>query len=210
MAHDQHPGPSNGPWGLLGIDEGTLPRADTPSPGPIGLDAKGAGKNAPQPSLAERIVAYARARLGQVHGNGECFTLADDALKAAGARSAADFGQVAPDVDYVWGTPVNRVDLRAGDVIQLRDYRVDIEMTAPQPDGSTEIVDAFEERPHHTALVESVGTDGRVRVLEQNHPVGTAVTRNVLHLSSTTYNSGTTTHRVTVQGTFWFYRAQAR
>lgn len=209
MGNGLRPGPLNGP-SSLDVDDGTLPRVGSPPPGPIGLDAKTNAKNAPQPSMAERIVAYARARRGQRHGNGECFTLADDALKSSGAKGAADYGQVSPEADYVWGTAVTRTDLQPGDVIQMRDYRVDIERTEKKSDGSEEIFDIFEERPHHTAIVESIGTDGRVTVLEQNHPVGTAVTRNVFHLTSTTYSAGNVTSKVTVKGTFWFYRPQAR
>ena len=39
-------------------------------------------------------MAFATQRMGTRHGDGECFTLADDALKKAGAKSAADFGKV--------------------------------------------------------------------------------------------------------------------
>ena len=209
MGNGLLPGPVNGP-GSPDLDEGTLPRAGTPLPGSIGLDAKGGGKNAPQPSMSDRVLAFARQRRGQAHGNGECFTLADGALRNAGAKSAADFGQVTPDADYVWGTAVTRTDLRPGDVIQMRDYHVEVNSTTEHPDGSADIDTREEERPHHTAIVESIGTNGRVTVLEQNFPVGQGVTRHVLHLTSTTYSSGSTTTQVAVRGTFWFYRPEAR
>ena len=187
------------------IDDGTLPRIATPEPGPIGLDSKGGGTKQAHQSMAEQIIAFAAQRRGQVFGNGECFTLADRALRSAGAKSAADFGRVEPDADYVWGTSINRSDLRPGDIIQLRDYHCDLEMRS-----ETEIVERAEDRPHHTAIVESVGSSGVVTVLEQNFPEGTGVRRNRLHLSSVTYSSGDTTTTATVRGTFWFYRPQAR
>ena len=210
MGNGNSPGPWNGPSSLA-VDDGTMPRIGAPPPGPIGLDAKNEGaKTPPPPSITDRVVAYARERLNSVHGNGECFTLADDALKNSGAKSAADYGAVAPDVDYVWGKAVTRSDLKPGDVIQMKNYRVDIEQTTTNADGSQEIIDIFEERPHHTAIVESIGTDGRVTVLEQNHPIGTSVTRNVFHLTNATYSSGSTQSKVKVKGTLWYYRPQPR
>jgi len=208
MGNGLLPGPANGP-GSPQIDEGTLPRAGTPPPGAIGLDAKG-GKGAPQQSLSDRVLAFARQRIGQVHGDGECFTLADDALRQANAKSAADFGQVGPDIDYVWGKTVARTALQPGDIIQLRDYHAEISSNTDNPDGSSESDSKSEARPHHTAIVESVGSGGTVTVLEQNVPDGSAVTRNVLHLTDSTSSSGNTTTTVTVTGTMWFYRPQAR
>jgi len=204
------PGPANDLGYRIDIDPGTTPRTETPPPGPIGLDAKGGGTKQPQQSMADRIVAYARQRRGQVHGNGECFTLADDALRNAGAHSASHYGQVTPDADYVWGTAISQTDLRPGDVIQMRDYHCDLETRTENPDGSADIVTREESRPHHTAIVESVGANGVVMVLEQNFPEGTAVTRNRLHLSSVTYTHGGATVTASVRGTFWFYRPQAR
>jgi hypothetical protein len=210
MGNGTRPGPMNGPTSIA-VDDGTMPRVGTPSPGPVGLDTKNDdAKTPPPPSIADKILAYARGKLTTVHGDGECFTLADDSLKDAGAKSAADFGRVAPDVDYVWGKAVTRVDLKPGDVIQMKGYRVDIEETTKSDGQPTEIVDIFEERPHHTAIVESIGTDGRVTVLEQNHPIGTAVTRNVIHLTNATYSSGNTTTKVKVKGTLWYYRPQPK
>ena len=210
MGNGLVPGPVSGLGVRSDIDEGTSARMDTPPPGAVGLDAKGGAAKGATPSMADRIIAFASHRRGQVHGNGECFTLADDALRHAGAKSAADFGQVTPDADYVWGTAVSRTDLRPGDIIQLRDYHLELESTTEHPDGSSESESRVESRPHHTAIVESIGTDGRVTVLEQNVPDGGPVTRNVLHLTSTTYTSGAATVQAVVTGTFWFYRPQAR
>ena len=92
----------------------------------------------------------------------------------------------------------------------MRDYRADFTTNTNNPDGSSGTGTHFEERPHHTAIVESVSTEGRVTVLEQNFPDGSAVTRNVLHLTNRTSTSGNTTTEVIVQGKFWFYRPQSR
>ena len=192
------------------IDPGTSARIESPTPGPVGLDAKGGTPKQTQASMADQIVGFPRRHRGERVGDGECFTLADRALRNAGARSARDYGDVSPNVDYVWGTSVNLSDLRAGDVIQFRGYRFDREIVAHNADGSTTTTNDFQERPHHTAIVESVGANGAVIVLEQNSPAGSPVVRNQLFLSGGTREGGGQSTTITVQGTFWFYRPQAR
>lgn len=195
--------------GLSGIDDGTLARTPSPPPGPIGLDAKGRGATQSQPSMAEQIVAYPRTRRGQRVGDGQCFTLTDRALRAAGALSAADYGTVTPDADYVWGSTVTLSELRPGDVIQFRDYRAVRTVVTEDASGTT-TAEVEETRPHHTAIVERVGEGGAVTVLEQNSPEGSAVRRSVLHFSNTTQTAGNRRTTVRVEGTFWFYRPQPR
>ena len=153
------PGSANEFGGAIEIDDGTNARTETPPPGSIGLDApSGAGTSA---GIADRIVGFAKRQRGNRVGNGECFTFADHALSASGARSAGDFGSVTPDADYVWGSTVALNELQPGDVIQLRDYRYDREVEVNNPDGSGSNNSDFQERPHHTVIVESV--DGKVR-----------------------------------------------
>jgi hypothetical protein len=190
------------------IDDGTLARTESPTPDPVGLDSKGGGSpKQAQPTMAEQIVSYPRHRRGQIVGDGECFTLVNRALTNAGAKGAADFGQVTPDADYVWGTAASLSDLQPGDVIQFRDYRYDREVETSNSSGTTTDTD-FQERPHHTAIVERVDGNGAVTVLEQNIPPGTGVTRHQLFFSNRTSQSGNTTTTIRVQGTFWFYRPQ--
>jgi hypothetical protein len=192
------------------IDDGTMARMESPPPGPIGLDAKSGGPKQSHVSMAEQIVSFPRHRMGHRHGDGECFSLADRALRNAGAKTAADFGTVVPDGDYVWGTTVNLADLRPGDIIQFRDYRYDREIDTSNPDGSGTTATDMQERPHHTAIVERVGANGSVTVLEQNSPRGSAIARHELFFRSGTFTSGNRTTRITVQGTFWFFRPEAR
>ncbi|HKN45153.1 MAG TPA: hypothetical protein VJW23_14670, partial [Propionibacteriaceae bacterium] len=115
-----------------------------------------------------------------------------------------------PSADYVWGSAVSLSDLQAGDVIQMRGYRFDREVSVSNPDGSGSTDTDFEERPHHTAIVESVAGSGEVTVLEQNAPQGSAVRRSHLFFSDSTTTAGHRRTTVRVQGTFWFYRPQAR
>jgi hypothetical protein len=191
------------------IDDGTLARTEVPPPGPIALDARSGAATPSAASIAERVVSFARRQRGDRVGNGQCFALADRALRQAEAKSARDYGDISPDADYVWGTPVALADLRAGDVIQFRDYSYDREIVIERSDETVTREDS-QMRPHHTAIVQSVDGNGAVTVLEQNSPDGSPVVRNQLFFSSGTTTSGNTTTTVSVHGTFWFYRPEAR
>jgi len=208
---------SDGPAPWLGdrtdrtapIDDGTLARMPTPSPGPIGLEANGSPAAHSSPDMPDRIVSYARRRLGRPFLDGECFTLVDHALGAAGAKSASDYGTVVPDADYVWGTWIGLSDLQPGDVIQFRDYVCTV-VTVTEDAGGTSTEEIVQERLHHTAIVERVGEDGAVTVLEQNAPEGAPVARSELFFAEGRVTSGHRVTTITVRGSFWFYRPEAR
>ena len=189
-----------------------------------------------QPSLGQRVFTWARNRLGQQVGDGECFALADSALRAVGAHSAAHYGTVTADADYRWGNAVELVQIQPGDILQFRDYSVTITVVVRTVrsfrDGSTEeseneTTETYE-RPHHTAIVAARLANGRVRVLAQNAPPrgGTTperlVRENEIHTTSSTatqsqvlQESGatvrqSTTTTISVSGTIRAYRPQPR
>jgi hypothetical protein len=205
MGNGHPPAPTNDLADPIRIDPGTSARIESPPPGPIGLDAKGGTPKQTPPSMADQIVAYPRSHYGERVGDGQCFALADRALRSAGARSAADFGRISDDADYVWGTSVALADVRPGDIVQLRDYQYHWRIDGA--DG------AFREeeggRPHHTVVVERVEANGALTVLEQNVH-GSAVGRKRLYFASGSFTSGNETTTVTVSGSLWFYRPQAR
>ena len=208
MGNDLMPAGSD-PGHSMHIEDGTLARIPSPTPGVIGLDAKDGSAKGTQAGMADRIVGFARQQRGRRVGDGQCFALADRALSAAGAKSASDFGRITPDADYVWGTAVTFSDLQAGDIIQFRDYVADVETVTETPDATNTRTEQYT-RPHHTAIVEQVGADGIVTVLEQNAPDGTPATRTRLFFTSGSFSSGDTTTTVRVRGTLWYYRPQAR
>ena len=215
MGNGDTPGPADTSQRPARLDDGTSARISSPPPGPVGLDAR-SGAHAPgnavpvsAANIADQVLAYPQGQYGHRVGDGECFTLADRALRAAGARSASDFGRVTATADYVWGRAVDLSDLRPGDVIQFRRYRYDREIVTEDGNRRTTNTD-FQERPHHTAIVESVDGNGAVTVLEQNVPHRGPVRRNQLFFSGGTTTSGGVTTTVRVQGTVWFYRPQAR
>jgi len=188
------------------IDDGTSARTGSPTPGPVGLDSTSG--DAGTASMADQIVGYARRQQGSRVGKGECFDLADTALRGAKAKSAADYGKISREADYVWGTPVTLAGLQPGDVIQFRNYSFD-KTVVTKTDKETRTEELGQDRPHHTAIVESVGDEGAVTVLEQNAPDGSPVTRTVLYFKDSTSTGDKRTTTIKVHGKFWFYRPQA-
>jgi hypothetical protein len=97
---------------------------------------------------APRIAAYCIAQKGRKVGNGECWTLADEAFKSAGARR--------PGSDMrVWGRRVDpaREAIKPGDVVEFRSARFS--------DG---IITGSE----HTAVVVEGGSQEAFTIAEQN------------------------------------------
>jgi len=209
MGHGLDPAPTNDLGTGIVIDDGTLIRTEAPTPGPVGMDS-GDSSNKSQAGMAQQIMNFITQKMGTHHGDGQCFTLADDALKKAGAKSAADFGKVTDDADYVWGTAVKLSDVKPGDLIQFRNYSYERKIRTDNPDGSWSESEDKKGRPHHTAIVEQVNGDGSLVVLEQNAPKGDPVARNTLYFKSGTAESGNTKTTIKVQGAVRFYRPQAR
>jgi hypothetical protein len=114
-------------------------------------------------TMNDRVVAFARGHLGKRVGNGECTSLAVEALRSAGARrTPLNRG----DGDYVWGRPVASFrDAIPGDLVQFRDavFRGKRRVTSRRSETWRY------EYPHHTAVVAAVRENGRVViVLHQN------------------------------------------
>jgi hypothetical protein len=169
-------------------------------------------------TVGDRVVAYVSTLQGRQVGDGECFSLVDNALSANGLRSAAAYGEITPDADYVWGRPVSLTQVQPGDVLQFRNFRIVKRITTTQqmPGGQlarTESED-FEERDHHTAIVERNFGDS-VSIFEQNvEPEGRVVQRNRIALKSHTENETNAAEssqnfiQISVEGEVFAYRPQ--
>ena len=125
-------------------------------------------------TLNQKVVVWTSGQVGKSIGAGECWDLADRALKQAGAGSSADFGPTGDDADYVWGTEVPDLkDAQPGDILQYRDYlmttKTTIEVTFEDDYGYESWSEATDGRPHHTAIVATTPGNGALTVLEQNH-----------------------------------------
>lgn len=175
---------------------------------------------------SHKVYDWARQQRNKRIGTGQCWDLADRALRHAGARSSTTTGQ---DDNYDWGTPVNPVQaVIPGDILQFRNYMVKTTVTTKYPDQSTESTFEIIGRPHHTAVVAANNGPKGLEILEQNLFKGTPVQRNVLHLvsgvikkeSKTISEAGPSgkkqlvlvevTTAVEVTGQIWAYRAQAK
>ena len=124
-------------------------------------------------TLNQKVVVWASGQVGKQIGAGECWDLANSALKQAGAQSSADLGPTGPDDDYVWGTLVDPKDALPGDVIQYRDWEM---TTTTTTDVSFSDDYGWWDAPattvghaHHTSIVTTNPGNGVLTVLEQNH-----------------------------------------
>jgi hypothetical protein len=127
-------------------------------------------------TIGEKVVKFCKERLGEKVGSGQCSSLVDEALKAAGGKQHFVFKDTPRKDDYVWGSlelwleakenaPEERKKsekgVQPGDVIQLRDVKFEGKVGK----GGT----YFLTYPHHTAVVKEVKDDGKVLVVyEQN------------------------------------------
>lgn len=109
-----------------------------------------------------QVLAFARTKVGEKVGNGECATLAVEALKEAGIRVRFRDGAVK------WGEPRAKVeDAQPGDILQFED--VTFFKKTKRPGGA--IATMSYNFPHHTAIVsEARKVKGAVvlKILHQN------------------------------------------
>lgn len=147
--------------------------------------------------LNRRILNWVSRKIGHQVGNGECWTLAETALRESGARTSNDImgaDNLTASADYRWGELVGELSqLAEGDIIQFRNYVVTV-------DNGTSWWQ--ESRPHHTAIVASVGANGVVEVLECNVKGSRRVQRNTLYFQQSS--------SVSISGSWFFYHPQPR
>ena len=109
-------------------------------------------------ALNTKVVAFARSKLGQTVGDGDCAALAAEALRAAGARRRG----------RSWGEErASLKDAQAGDILQFEDA-VFVRRRVRE-DGA--VVTLTFRSPHHTAIVSGVRKRGRrvvLTVIQQN------------------------------------------
>lgn len=121
---------------------------------------------------ADKIVEYAKSQLGKQVGNGECWTLANEAMKTAGTKSSFNFTDTPNKGDYVWGTLSFGLegkgaketgalkDVKPGDVMQFRDAK----FSGRKGNGTYTMTAS-----HHTAVVLKADTTAKtITILHQN------------------------------------------
>lgn len=184
--------------------------------------------------LGSKALIWARGKVGQQVGKGECWDLANQALKNAGARSSADYGPVGPDDDYIWGNEVLLKDAQPGDILQFRDYvmitKTITEVTFADKSGWVDEKEVEVDHPHHTAIVSMNRGNSILTILEQNQngnheevrtsslrwnssdPTTTEEHKYIKRSDNGKSEMATvkTTVKVTVRGAIWAYRPQAQ
>ena len=151
-----------------------LAEARVPVPG-------AADKDDPSAAVREKVVKFCKEHKGETVGDGECGTLAQAALREAGARPVNEFAESPGPGDFAWGELVFVVEFsggkrkkepadakaKPGDVIQYRN-------AAFRKGGGIAIF------PHHTAIVVQVKSNGDLVVYEQNNLGKKEVTQGTL------------------------------
>ncbi|CAM5790840.1 hypothetical protein ACFOHU_01435 [Ottowia pentelensis] len=184
--------------------------------------------------LGPTVLNWANGQIGKQVGAGECWDLADRALKNAGAKSSADYGPTGPDDDYIWGTEVQLKDSQPGDILQFRDYvmktKTVIDVTFADDSGWDNESETEIGHPHHTAILSRNQAGGVLAVLEQNHgghhekvrstsirwtdsnPPPTTVHKSMKRQDNGKMEMATvkTTVEISITGTITAYRPQAR
>jgi hypothetical protein len=137
-------------------------------------------------TINQQIVTYVSGNIGTQVGDGECWTLAEQALAQAGAQTSRDImgaSKVTPDADYVWGDKIAAKDITPGDILQFRDYVMKTRTVvsvlyknlpqgvtiSPNPVDESDDEETFDQK-HHTSIAAKSYDNKRVAVLHQNVP----------------------------------------
>ncbi len=139
----------------------------------VGATAEAESKGTPPPrtpqgpvsEIQREVVNFAADSIGKKIGRGECWDLADQALRAAGAE---------PPKGYTFGDRIPLSEIQPGDILQFTSARFD------EP-GYWTIMGM----PNHTAVVHAVG-DTRAFILQQNFDGKRYVTTYDLNLNNQT------------------------
>ncbi|MDB5349854.1 MAG: hypothetical protein JWN86_1101 [Planctomycetota bacterium] len=125
--------------------------------------------------LNSQVLAYAKRALGTKVGDGECATLADEAVRTAGGKRFYNLGPSGKDADYVWGRKVTTLttsggsisSIKAGDIIQFRNVSFSMQQKVTKRDGSYRTTTSTSSYGHHTAVVSGI-SGNFINLLQQN------------------------------------------
>jgi hypothetical protein len=132
----------------------------------------------PKPSavtyLDAQVLAFAKKNLGKQVGDGQCATLAADAVQAAGGVPFYQLGPTGANANYVWGKLVTTLttkggsisSIRAGDIIQFSGVSFTKTIVTTANGGSYTQYSTYS-YAHHTAIVSSV-SGNTINLLQQN------------------------------------------
>jgi hypothetical protein len=123
------------------------------------------GRTVLSTAVNAQVLAYVKAHINQVVGDGECATLARSAIQYAGGVSFDKLGPTGLNADYVWGkyvttlTPTNgnTAAIQPGDVLQFRNVTEVDTMVVHFKNGGTSTTVTTQNPSHHTAIVDVIG-----------------------------------------------------
>jgi hypothetical protein len=128
----------------------------------VALDLAATPPAVPIPALNQKVLEFARKRIGERVGDGQCISLAVEALRYAGAKRYP----FDPNGDFVWGRRVASFkEALPGDILQFRNAVFHGKRWITK----RRWVSWHHEYPHHTAIVFEVRDGGQVvAMLHQN------------------------------------------
>ncbi len=162
---------------------------------------------------AESVVKYARDKKHHKVGNGECWTLAEEALKKAGAQTSRDIHgkDLGKTVDYVWGDLVTLGTAAPGDIIQFLAGFSFVKRT-DNADGAWREETWGPVQKHHTAIVDEVIVPGvALRILHQNWSKKKKVVHDECYFKDRSWTGASgEKNKVTAYGKANIYRPRKR
>ena len=123
----------------------------------------------PAGSVSVKMAAFARGKLGEKVGDGECTTLVNEALADSGGRVLQ---HPEADGEYRWGELVKSAkDARPGDILQFEKVSFQGRRQTMGDNGEPTLTISRVSFPHHSAIVTAVGPRGKtLTMLHQNGP----------------------------------------
>jgi hypothetical protein len=143
------PGPVNSPSLVTGLETAALNQLNGLMKMTSNMAQVVANVNS---ALNDAVLSFAVANLGTQVGDGQCWTLVDQALKAAGADTSGDAA-------CIWGNPIGLNALAPGDVLQFEN----VHFQGATAGGGW----YWQDFPHHTAIVYAVN-GSQITLLNQN------------------------------------------
>jgi hypothetical protein len=123
----------------------------------------------PAETVNAKVAAFARSKLGEQVGDGECTTLVNQALGDSGGKVLR---QAEADGEYRWGELVKSVkEAKPGDIVQLEKVSFQGRRQKVGRNGEPILVISKVSYPHHSGIITKVGPKGKtLTVLHQNGP----------------------------------------
>lgn len=114
--------------------------------------------------ITAQVLAYAKSHLSQQVGDGQCATLAADAVASGGGVPFYQLGPTGSNSNYVWGKLVTTLTssngnvkaIVAGDIIQFSNVTTTETTKIVYSNGTTYTSESTQNLAHHTAIVSLV------------------------------------------------------